>query len=392
MVDRRYVISALSALLGTAAGEAVARPRKKAVAKHGASHSTKGKKGKTSHLGHSRHHAPAEVEEMPREPAPPPEPAETSPEAAAALKSAFDLILHDTLAAQPTTLTSLGLDTGEWAYQKSRLEDRSEAGKAATTARLKKAVAALNAIDRNMLAGTDRINYDTVLWDYGAQLSVAQDFAYGDFGTYAGGFANPYVISQLSGAYQFIPDFLDTQHTVKTQADAEAYLARLDAFAKALDDETQRARNDFGRGVVPPDFILNTAIKQLTALRDTDPASSTLINSLVTRTAQAGIAGTWQADATARVTGPVREALTRQIELLTGVLPKARHDASVRYLPGGDAYYALCARTGTSTDMTPKDIHALGLDTVARLSDEIDRRLRAQGMSQGTPGERMRAM
>ncbi|MGZ3306032.1 MAG: DUF885 domain-containing protein, partial [Asticcacaulis sp.] len=46
----------------------------------------------------------------------------------------------------------------------------------------------------------------------------------------------------------------------------------------------------------------------------------------------------------------------------------------------------------TSTDMTPKDIHALGLDTVARLSDEIDRRLRAQGMSQGTPGERMRAM
>jgi len=390
MVDRRYIISGLGALIGAAAGEAVARPRKKA-AKHAPA--GKGRHGKAERSSHGRHRHEVvhhEVETV-REPVEPPPPAETSPEAAAALKAAFDGILHNVFAAQPSTLTSLGLDKGEWTAQKSRLDDRSQAGRAANLARLNAAVTALKGVNRNQLAGMDRINYDTVLWDVSAQQAVYQT-PYGDYGNFSGGFPAPYVLSQLSGAYQFVPDFLDSQHTVATRDDADAYMSRLNAFAKAVDDETQWARADMGRGVVPPDFILKAAIAQLTALRDTDPAKSTLINSLVTRTAAANIAGTWQADATAVVTGPLKDALSRQIDVLTAALPKARHEAGVRALPDGDAYYALCARVGTSTDSLPRDIHALGIDTVARLSDEADRRLRAQGLSQGTVGQRLRGL
>ena len=390
MVDRRYIISGLGALIGAAAGDAVARPRKKA-AKHGAGgHARHGKAERSSHGRHHHEVVHQEVEAV-RTPVEPPPPAETSPEAAAALKAAFDNILKNVFTAQPSTLTGLGLDRGEWAAQKSRLDDRSQAGRSANLARLNAAVAALKGVNRNQLAGMDRINYDTVLWDFSAQQAVYQT-PYGDYGNFSGGFPAPYVVSQLSGAYQFVPDFLDSQHTIATRDDADAYMSRLNAFAKAVDDETQWARADMGRGVVAPDFILKAAITQLTSLRDTDPVKSTLINSLVTRTAAANIAGTWQADATAVVTGPLKDALSRQIDVLTAALPKARHDAGVRGLPDGDAYYALCARVGTSTDMTPRDIHALGLDTVARLSDEADRRLRAQGLSQGTVGQRLRAL
>ncbi len=388
MVDRRYVIASLGALIGAAAGEAVARPKKKAAAKRGAAKSKKA----PARSARGRHHeAPHHEAAVVHEPVAPPPPAETSPEAAAALKGAFDRILGDVFRAQPSTLTGLGLDKGEWAAQKSRLDDRSLAGRAATQARLKAAVAALNGVDRNQLAGMDRINYDTVLWDFSGQLAVFQA-PFGDYGNFSGGFPAPYVVSQLSGAYQFVPDFLDSQHTVTTKDDADAYMARLNAFAKAVDDETQWARADMGRGVVAPDFILKAAIKQLTALRDTDPAQSTLINSITSRTAAANIAGTWQADATAVVAGPLREALSRQIDVLTAALPQARHDAGVRGLPGGEGYYAQCVRVGTSTEMAPRDIHALGLDTVARLSDETDRRLRAQGLTQGTVGERLRGL
>lgn len=391
MVDRRYIISGLGALIGAAAGEAVAKPRKKA-AKHAAV--AKSKHGRAAaHETRGRHHEAArhEAEAVVHEPVEAPPPAETSPEAAAALKAAFDGILHDVFVAQPSTLTGLGLDKGEWAGQKARLDDRSLVGRAATLARLQKAVATLNGVHRNQLAGMDRINYDTVLWDFSAQLAVYQT-PYGDYGNFSGGFPAPYVLSQLSGSYQFVPDFLDSQHSIATKEDADAYMSRLTAFAKAVDDETQWARADMGRGVVAPDFILNAAIKQVTALRDTDPAASTLINSLATRTAAANIPGTWQADATAVVTGPLKEALSRQIDVLTAALPRAKHEAGVRGLPDGEAYYALCARVGTSTDMAPRDIHALGLDTVARLSDEADRRLRAQGLTQGTVGERLRGL
>ncbi|MBW8734981.1 MAG: DUF885 family protein, partial [Asticcacaulis sp.] len=312
MVDRRYVIGALAAWLGAAATDAVAKAKpkpKKASGKKAApsksSKSTKGKKGKadTGKKGKHGKPEPRHVVETPHEPPPPPIPEVSSPEAAAALNAAFEQILKEQFLAQPTVVTGLGFDKGEYAGTKSRIEDRSEASKASTAARLSRAVQSLNAVDRDQLSAADRVHYDSVRWDYNAQLQLAQGFAYGDYGVYSWGFASPYVISQLSGAYQYIPDLLDSQHTIKTRGDAEAYLLRLDGFARALDQETERFRLDMGRGVVPPDFVITAAVKQLTALRDSDPATSTLITSLDRRTTAAGIAGTWKDDATARVSG-----------------------------------------------------------------------------------------
>ncbi len=402
MVDRRYILGALGALLGTAATDAIAKakpkPKKASSKKAASSKSARGKKGKADahdkkgKRGRHERPEPRHVAETPREPPPPPVPEVSSPEAAAALNTAFEQILKEQFLAQPTVVTGLGFDKGEYAAAKSRIEDRSEASKASTVARLGRAMQALNAVDRDQLSASDRIQYDSVRWDYATQLQLAQGFAYGDYGAYSWGFASPYVISQLSGAYQYIPDLLDSQHTIKARGDAEAYLMRLDGFARALDQESERFRLDQGRGVVPPDFVINAALKQLTALRDGDPASNTLINSLDRRATQAGIAGTWKDDATARVMGPIKDALTRQIDLLTAALPNAAHDASVRNLPNGEAYYALCARLGTSTDNTPREIHLLGLDLVGKLSDEIDRRLRQLGLTQGSVGARMNAM
>ena len=48
---------------------------------------------------------------------------------------------------------------------------------------------------------------------------------------------SPYAVSQLTGAYQSVPDFLDTKHRIDTAADAEAYLARLDAFGRGAGRE-----------------------------------------------------------------------------------------------------------------------------------------------------------
>ena len=70
----------------------------------------------------------------------------------------------------------------------------------------------------------------------------------------------PYVLSQLTGCYQKVPDALDTKHVIETKADAEAYLARLTDFAKAMNDETARAKENAALGLIPPDFILDKAL------------------------------------------------------------------------------------------------------------------------------------
>ena len=102
-----------------------------------------------------------------------------------------------------------------------------------------------------------------------------------------GGRPAPYVVSQLGGAYYNVPDFLDTQHPVRTAEDAEAYLSRLDQFGRNLEQETERVRHDAAVRVIPPDFVLDKAIGNLAAAaRARRPAETTLVRSLVRRAAR----------------------------------------------------------------------------------------------------------
>ena len=68
------------------------------------------------------------------------------------------------------------------------------------------------------------------------------------------------------------------------------------------------------------------------------------------------------------------------------------HDAGVWRLPDGDAFYDFGIRTFTTTNMTGAEIHRMGLEQVAELSARADVLLRAQGMTQGTVGERITAI
>lgn len=307
----------------------------------------------------------------------------TAAGAATTLNSAFDSIFQDILKLSPETCTSLGLDTGALAAQKSKLDGDSPADRQAQVTHLRNAKKRLAAIDRKALSGMDRINYDTVLWDTDNSLKGAEAFNYGSVGG-----ASPYVLSQLGGSYQSVPDFLDSQHSIETRADAEAYLSRLEAFATVLDQETAQFKRDTAAGVVPPDFVIDQTVKQLKALQ----AQNTLVSSITGRTRDKGINGDWQARAEKIVAGKVSPALTRQIDAVAARRAGAVHDAGVWRLPQGEAYYTYAARCGTSTDMTPDEIHQLGLDKVAEISGQIDALLKTQGMSQGTPGERMRAL
>lgn len=299
------------------------------------------------------------------------------------LTALFDAMMKQTLDRSPETVTALGLDKGARIAAKSRLDDRSLAAWEGDKKQTALWLARLRAVDVSKLTGLNRWNHASVL--YSTQI---QDDIYRDFATVG----TPYAVTQLTGCYQSVPDFLDSQHTIETAADATAYLARLGAFATALDQESEQVHHDVALGVVPPDFILTKALIQLRALRDAPADQANLVQSLVRRTKAKGIAGDWQAKAGAIYTTRVQPALTRQIDLLAGLQAGAVHDAGVARLPKGPQIYKTMLEYYTTSTMSPEEIHRAGLDLITQQSAQIDAILKTQGLSQGSVGQRLRAL
>ncbi len=224
---------------------------------------------------------------------------------------------------------------------------------------------------------------------YGLRTNDAANKAF-RYGT--GGAGQPYVLSQLTGSYQQLPSFLDNQHTIEAKADADAYIARLAAFATLLDQEVEVAHHDLAMGVTPPDFALAKTLLQMQALRAPPPEKSSLTTSVVRRAKEKKIPGDYAQQASQVVKDKIYPALERQMAVVTEMQKRATHDAGVWRLPGGEAYYAASLVNWTTTGKEPAEIHQLGLELVKDHTARIDTLLRNLGMTHGTVGERMRAM
>ncbi len=301
----------------------------------------------------------------------------------------LERMMQEFLAESPEFMTALGLDTGPNAAARGQLDDRSLAFVDRSFAAFRGYGAELDGIDRSALSGMDAVNYDTTRFIVDG-AALADRFDYGIQAPVGG--ANPYLVSQLTGSYSSIPQFLDTQHPVQSAADAEAYLDRLAAFASVLDVETDRIRHDFAAGATPPDFVLRRTGEQFAATLGVDPAQSGMTRSLARRAAEANLAGDWAARAEQIVRDAVYPAMRRQADVVAAALPGAPTEAGCWRLPDGEAYYRYGVLSYTTTDMGGDEIHEIGLAQVAELSARADEILRAEGLTQGSVGERIAAV
>jgi uncharacterized protein (DUF885 family) len=296
----------------------------------------------------------------------------------------FAAFADEMLRQVPERATGLGLDTGARADLRYQLQQGSLAAIANNKAATARRLAQLKTIDRAALTGLPAINYDTVLFTLQVDDEAGRLFDYGP-----GGARSPYVLSQLTGAYQSVPDFLDTQHRIETPQDADAYLARMVEFARLMDQEIEVFRHDAGLGVIPPDFIIDTTLMQMGVFLGTPAGKSTLVASLARRAAAQGLDPSYAESAAAIYTGAILPAVQRQANVLKAARGHTVHDAGVARLPKGADFYRLGLKTYTTASLSPVEIHQTGLDLVKTLSAEIDEALHAQGLTQGSVGERL---
>src|SRR5690348_14781660 len=224
----------------------------------------------------------------------------------------------------PDSATFLGLDTGANARLRGELPGRSIAADEARARSCGERLRRLRAFDAAQLRGLDRVNFEAVRYAH-ERASEGYRFRYGDntvLNVWQVESTSPYVVSQATGFFATVPDFLDNQHKLETAEDAEAYLARLAAFAKGLDGENERMRRDAANGSIAPDFLLDTTLKQQLDFRAQPIAVWGLVTSLARRARQHGVAGDWGERARKLCAAEVAPALDRQIEVLKGLRAK----------------------------------------------------------------------
>ena len=300
----------------------------------------------------------------------------------------LDQIGENYLRFAPESATSLGVDTGARAALRSQLADRSAEGQQKIASQVRQDLDRAKAIDTSSLTHATRTSVEVVRSAY----QIASDgFAlpYGDITV--GSWRNtPYVVIQNVGAYLDLPRFLDSDHPVENAADAEAYLARMQAYAKQLDGERGRIEAARGKGLVPPGFLIDKALQQMRMSAKTTREGGMLVESIARRTKT--IAGDWAERARMIAAQEIAPALDRQIVELEAQRKIAKADAGMWAQPNGDDFYRWALRASTTTNMTPDEVHAMGQEELKALHAEMDTIMKGLGFTTGTVGQRMQAL
>lgn len=285
----------------------------------------------------------------------------------------------------PETATSLGVDTGPRAALRAQLGDRSAEGQREVRTLVRSLLEGLKSIG---LSHPVRTSVEVVRSACMTSLE-GFDLPYGDITV--GGWRNtPYVVIQNVGAYLDVPRFLDSDHRVENTADAEAYLARLKSYAKQLEGELGRMRAARALGLVPPAFLIDKALGQLSLSAKGAGEGGPLVDSLDRRTRK--MRGNWAERARKIVVGEVAPGLEQQGRELQAQRAVATDDAGMWARPHGEEFYRWALNASTTTSMSPDEVHEMGRSELERLHAQMDPILKQVGYPRGSVGQRMTAL
>jgi uncharacterized protein (DUF885 family) len=155
------------------------------------------------------------------------------------------------------------------------------------------------------------------------------------------------------------------------------------------------ARRLDGEGILPPAFILRATIQQMQRFVADPPASNPYVASFVEKTAghiPDAVRDGLRAQIEEIVWGDIYPTWSNAIALLQSQEPRATEDAGLWHVKNGDAAYRYYLHLYTTTDLTPEQVHQLGLQQVQTIDQKMDELLRRLGRTQGTVAERIETL
>jgi uncharacterized protein (DUF885 family) len=242
-----------------------------------------------------------------------------------------------------------------------RSSDLSAAAVAAELARTREFLARFQALDPAGLSDQEALTRTLMIRSFEEELEGAR---FEDW---------KMPVNQMSGLHLMAAQFPSLLR-FQTAKDFEDWTARLRNLPRMFDDTMDNMRLGVAAGLMPPRFLLEKVAVQAEGLAALKPEETPFARCL----------GQLPKDLPAAEQARLRGALLAAVK--DGVLPayarfarfvkeeyapRGRTEVGLWALPDGAARYAFRARESTSTDLTPDEIHALGLREVARIEGEM---------------------
>ncbi len=296
----------------------------------------------------------------------------------------FERVFIEYAAKNPEMLSSMRMLPSWMDWYSDDFADASLAFEDEMRVKLDGDLATLRSYDRSALDTDTQLSYDML--DY--FLAIQQEGQRFDH--------HNYPLNQLFGLQNGLPTFMATQHPVASEGEARDYITRLGKFPLKFSQTMEGLKAREAAGIIPPRFVIEKVLDEMQRF----VAAKAKENLLYTNFSEKlGKIPPERMDATLRtellneveeaVQASVYPAYQQFIDYYEQLLAKATGNHGVWSLPEGEAFYAWAVRQHTTTDMTPDEVHALGLSEVARIEIEMDTILREQGLVEGTIGARV---
>jgi uncharacterized protein (DUF885 family) len=269
--------------------------------------------------------------------------------------------------------------------QNDRWMDDSPAGIEKRKKHLAESLAALQGISRKSLPASEQLNYDL----YKQLLEISQQgLQYGD-DPLPFRFVVPHnlwmPINQMEGLQQESASTLaNTPH--HSVAEYEIVLQRLKELPVAVDQQVELLKAGLARGYTPPKIALRDVPKQIAELIPSDPMASALLQPFTEFPASFPEADRKRLtdEAKKRYIASVAPAFHRLHDYFASTyLPACRENIATTSLPNGAAAYSFHVAWQTTTELTPKQIHEVGLSEVKRIRADMDKVIASTGFKGG---------
>jgi len=222
--------------------------------------------------------------------------------------------------------------------------------------------------DRASLSAEDQLSYDLLQYRNRRDASI---FPYR---------RNLYVFDQMNGAQADIPAFLINIHKIENESQARDYISRIRASATYLDQAIAESKEREKVGNLPPKWVFPQVIEQSQNLIKGAPFDSGPDNDVFadfkTKVGKLGIPQPNKdaliADASKALTESMGPAYQRVIAALTDQQGRAGTADGIWRFKNGAAMYQALLGYYTTTDLTPDQVHELGLAQVARIHGEME--------------------
>ena len=232
--------------------------------------------------------------------------------------------------------------------------------------------------DKSALSEEEKVHYETMQW-FLEDAVAAMPF---DF--------HNYPINQMTGMHISLANMMQTSHNIVDEEDAEAYIIRLNAFREKFAQLNEGLDKREELGIIPPISIIDVTVNAMKKFIEIPHLENSLYTSFKSKIDTLGaIDDERREQFLTSCEEALRESVYPQWEMIIDRYEKwknekATNDAGVWKFPDGDKYYAYQVRSHTTTDLTPEEVHQIGLDEVARISTEMRAILEGEDLNDTT--------